>query len=283
MKRFILTLFIITMALTSSPELLSQGGSNPLMPQTQRTTFLIGPVFGYNRSLHSASIPSFQGNNEVNCPVFANGSQNGYYVGGSFEYLLGGAVNSTSSIIIKAVYNTLPSFFEEGGDDLQTRVIEEATGAENIITTSIMHNYEVDYSLISLEGLYKLNLGNSGFGIVAGPTFDFAIARTRTQTLDLIEPSDIYFAQNDDLTDEYPNARYSDDLRSIIFDDGDIEGSSAFRLGLKVGAQYEIDQVLNKAIIVPHIFYNFGITNLSADLEWRVSAVQIGFDIRWAM
>jgi hypothetical protein len=34
--------------------------------------------------------------------------------------------------------------------------------------------------------------------------------------------------------------------------------------------------------IVPAVFYNFGVTNLNSDFDWRVNALQIGVDLRFS-
>ena len=283
MKR-ILTILIFT-SLLVLPEIL-KGQADPLAPTVNRTTILAGPVFGYNRSIHSNNTSAVQGDPGsdagTNCPTYSGGSLNGFYIGGSFEYLLGGNVNSTSSIIFKATYSTMPSRFEQGGTDLPTR-IQNQDGTTQIVETSVNHINEVSYSVIAVEALYKFNLGSSGFGLVAGPSFDLALARDEDERMSLVKPDNVQFLVDQEELDAFKQgARYANGNRDIIFSEGEIANSSMFRLGLKLGAQYEIINLIDKAIVVPHIFYNLGLNNLSPDEDWRVSALQLGVDIRFA-
>jgi hypothetical protein len=39
----------------------------------------------------------------------------------------------------------------------------------------------------------------------------------------------------------------------------------------------------NTLTIVPAMYYNFGVTNLSSQESWRVNALQVGVDLRWAV
>jgi len=64
--------------------------------------------------------------------------------------------------------------------------------------------------------------------------------------------------------------------------EGDIQDVSKLRIGLKVGLQYEIN-IPGQFYLVPAVYYNLGLTNLSQEEDWRVSALQIGLDIRRAI
>jgi len=74
----------------------------------------------------------------------------------------------------------------------------------------------------------------------------------------------------------------TDNDRTIIIKEGDIPESNAFRFGVKAGVQYEIITA-GRTYIVPAIYYNFGITNLSSRENWRVNSLQMGVDIRFAL
>lgn len=250
----------------------SFGQNNPLAPQKEAIPFYFGPVVGYNRVLHSAELSSF-GEQDFLCPVFENGSANGYFFGISFEYLLGGAKNSTQSIIARLLYNSMPANFEVTGDEYPSNLINTDTGESEIVNSSTNHVNEVVYDMITFEAQYKLNLFDTEFGVIVGPTFDFAMTKDQNQLFQLVTPENARFEQE-------AGATYSDDGRTLIVKDGEIENSEAFRFGLKFGVQYEI--ILNNGMyVVPNFNYNFGVTNLSADDDWRVSAMQFGVDIRF--
>ncbi|MFW5701780.1 MAG: hypothetical protein ACOCX7_02405, partial [Bacteroidota bacterium] len=232
---------------------------------------LIGPVVGFNRSMHSVDLASFV--DDPLCPYFQSGSANGFYAGLSFEYLLGDPARSKSSIILKVLYSTMPANLQVTGDEYPSRVLD-AQGNDQIIYSSTEHTVDVAYDMLTFEPLYKLNLFESNFGIVVGPTIDLTMTSTRTQKMSLIEPLEAQFI-------EKPGYTYEDDFRTIVVADGDIPESSGLRLGVKAGVQYEI--LFQGFYVVPHVFYNFGVTQLSSAEDWRVNAIQMGVDVRFAL
>ena len=180
------TLIAITLAVVCGDMVAQQELANPLVPAKGRPRVYVGPVIGYNRSLHASGFQSVAG--DVLCPDFTAGSGNGYYFGGSFEYLLGSPKDSKSSIIIKALYNYLPAFYEQPGDRLPSL---DANG--DVVISSVRHVAEIEYSTVNLEALYKLNLFDSDFGIVVGPDIGFVVSASREQRMELVEPLEAVF------------------------------------------------------------------------------------------
>jgi hypothetical protein len=260
---------------------------NPLAPFQETRPIFIGPVFGYNRSLHSVSLKTFAdaGNENVApCPTFENGQDNGFFVGFTYEHILGDYKNSNSSIIVRAMYQTMPSYLEVGGDTYPSLVsIVDANGnviQQKIINSSTLHILSVDYSMATFEAVYKINpFEGMNLGFTIGPTFDYALSKTFTQEFRLMEPLNARFRRADNW--EQLGIRYENNDRTIVVNDGDIPNASGLRVAVKAGIQYEI--LMGRFYIVPGINYNFGITELSSDQSWRVSAVQAGFDIRFSL
>ncbi len=252
---------------------------DPLAPKIESTPILLGPSFGINRSLHSVDLGTSPAGtiNEAICPRFENGQAIGYWVGGTFEYILGDVVNSKSSIITRLLYNTMPASMVKSGDTYPSirRLID---GTFEEINSSTEYNNEVVYNMVSLDIQYKLNLFDSPFGVIVGPTLDLGLTRTQDQTMNLITPLEGVFKKVDGVV--YRGDQ--DNPRTIVISEGDIPNSSAIRVGIKAGVQYEIDPGKGY-IIVPHFNYNFGITNLSTTDDWRVSALQFGVDIRFTI
>lgn len=242
--------------------------ATPLQPARRAPRIYVGPVAGYNNSLHSSSFQSVSG--DVQCPTFTGGTQNGYYAGLSFEYLLGKPRDSKSSIIARAVYNTFPAFFKEGGDTRPS--IDPVTGA--IYDSEVEHTAEVKYSTFDIELIYKLNLFNSNFGVVIGPTIGFVADVERVQRMNLIRPDNAIFKPQD-------GTEYENFGRTAITARDQIPGHATTRLAIKAGAQYEI--TVGRVLVVPCAYYNFGITKLSDADNLRVNALQVGVDIRFAL
>jgi hypothetical protein len=269
MKVRLLIFFVALM--TSGASLFAQGDmDNPLEPVVRKTPIYLGPVVGYNRSIHTVDLKTFA--NDPLCPTFQNGSANGFFAGLSFEYLLGNPTFSTSSVILKALYNSLPVSLVEPS-------VEGALPSRNsqgqIVLSDVQHTNDVTYNVLTVETFYKMNLVG-GLGVFAGPTFDFALSKDHNQKLELINPENAQFVPV-----ENSGYKYSTDLRSITVSEGDIPNSNAFRLGLKAGVQYEI--LMGSFYLVPHVSYNLGVTNLSSSEDWRVNALQIGLDLRYAL
>lgn len=244
--------------------------ANPLIPAKARPRIYVGPVVGYNRSLHSSGFQSIAG--DVLCPDFTSGTDNGFYVGFSGEYLLGKPEVSKSSIIARILYNYLPANYAEAGDELPS--LDTATGA--VVISTVRHVAEIKYSLIDLELIYKLNLFNSSFGIVVGPTIGYVIASKREQRLELISPDNAVFDRS-----LSPNSEYINGDRGIITGRDNIDDKSSIRLAVKAGMQYELQA--GRILLVPCVYYNFGVTEVSPSANLRVNALQAGIDIRFAL
>jgi len=280
-RRFIPLVLVLSFFMAEMT--LAQMGSTPIMPTYQRPPIYIGPVFGYNRSMHSVNLASFD---EAICPRFQDGDANGFYVGLSWEQMLGEAATSNSSFIVRVLYNTMPANLETSENPIPSLVtVVDANGnpiSETILNSSTIHTQEVNYSMLTAEVMYKLNpIPGLPLGFTIGPTFDFAMSKTQDQRYKLVLPLEAQFKRNQQQIDEN-GYQYVDNDRTIIIKEGDIPESDAFRFGLKAGIQYEIITA-GKMYIVPALYYNFGVTNLSSRENWRVNALQMGVDIRFAL
>lgn len=291
MKSLANIILILSLLLFSSIELISQTGSGkldtPLGPTKVNKKLFVGPIAGYNRVMHSTNKPAIPlALDDVPCPNFENGSANGFFAGASVEILLGDAASSRSSIIGRVMYNTFPSYFEQQGDNLPTTVnVRQQDGSmqpEQRIT-SINYLNDIDYTTASVDVLYKFNFldivkGRAQLGAVAGLTADFALTTGEVNRMQLVSPDNASLVQSpqaDENSWSYPNPT------TLQFNDGEIPDASAFRMGLKVGAQIEF--TFDKFIVVPNVMYNLALTDLSPDFDWRVNALQIGVDVRFAI
>lgn len=245
--------------------------ANPLVPAKSKPRIYVGPVVGYNRSLHSSGFESISG--DVLCPQFTRGSGNGYYFGGSVEYLLGSPKDSKSSIIGRVVYSYLPAYYEEPGDNLPSLAPDGS-----VVMSSVRHVAEIKYSTIDIEAVYKLNLFNSNFGIVVGPSVGIVVNASRQQRMELVEPPNAVF---DSSLVDLGDVEYINNGRGIITGQDDIPDKSPVRIAVKAGAQYELP--LGRLLLVPCLYYNFGITEVSPSANLRINAIQAGVDLRFAI
>jgi len=245
--------------------------ANPLIPAKARPRIYVGPVVGYNRSLHSSGFQSIAG--DVLCPDFTSGTDNGYYFGFSGEYLLGKPQDSRSSIIARIVYNYLPANYSEVGDNLPSLDPNSV-----VVFSSVRHVAEIKYSTLDLELIYKLNLFSSSFGVVVGPTIGFVLNSAREQRLELVSPDNATFDKD---APGVPPGEYINGDRAIITGRDNIDDKSSIRLAVKAGVQYELSA--GRILLVPCVYYNFGITEVSPSANLRVNALQAGIDIRFAL
>ena len=54
--------------------------ADPLNPGKKKPRIYVGPVAGYNRSLHTGGFASIA-KGTASCPTFESGTENGYYFG----------------------------------------------------------------------------------------------------------------------------------------------------------------------------------------------------------
>lgn len=269
MKKVLYT--IVVLIISTGSMIAQQEIANPLVPAERAPRIYVGPVIGYNRSLHASGFQSIAG--DVLCPDFTQGNGNGYYFGGSIEYLLGHPKDSKSSIIARVVYSFLPAGYQIPGDRLPSL---DPDG--NVVYSTTRHVAEIKYSMVEFEAIYKLNLFNSYFGIVVGPTVGLVVKSQREQRMELIEPLN---AQFDPSSNQFGNVKYINNNRAIITGQDNIPGKSPIRVGVKAGVQYEMP--VGRLLLVPSLYYNFGITEVSATDNLRINALQAGVDLRFAL
>lgn len=283
--RVLISLFVLTAICSIS--LLAQDVDDPLAPAQLSKPIYIGPIAGANITMHNVTLRSFSW--DAACPEFSTGAGMGFYGGLSIEYLIGEARTSTSSVIARVMYNTFPGNFKEDGDSYPSLL----ENTEKPIESVTEHTLDVTYNLASLDLLYKINpIPGMGFGIVAGPTIDFAMTKSMLQKYSLISPNNIKFKElsEQEMIDLGINiVRYEDAGRTIVVRDGSIseaiapgrDDASSIRFGLKVGAQYTIS--MKGFVVVPNVMYNYSLTTLTSTESWRVNALQVGVDVRIAL
>lgn len=247
--------------------------TTPLLPGAAPPRIYVGPIGGFNQNYHTGGFASFV--QDIQCPQFGTGDATGYYGGVSMEYLLGDPKDAHSSLIARLAYDVRPASFYEGGDKQPSRLLDN-DGNETIIESVTEHVADIKFSMVNLDLLFKYMIGNTRLAALAGPAIGYALTGTINQKFNLLEPLNVQFIR----TENSPY-RYENFDRTIVVRDGDIPEFQRLRLGLKAGLQYEIS--LRKMIVIPVVFYDFGITKLTSAENWRVNAFQAGVDIRFAL
>lgn len=246
---------------------------NPLEPEQLSSAIYLGPVVGYNNSMHSVDLASFA--SDPLCPFFTNGSSSGFHVGFFYEQVIGG-ITSKHSLVGRLLYNSLPAYFEKVGDEYPS-LVDDGAGGYTTVLSSTEHTVDVTYNLVSLDIMYKFN-AVAGLVLTVGPSIDFVMSNKLTQKYAITKPDNVQFKP-------VPGYTYEDNNRTIVVYDGDIGKGmpvSSTRFALKFGVQYEIITG-GKIDFIPGFFYNLGLTNATQNEDWKVSAIQASIDIRFAL
>jgi hypothetical protein len=300
MKRYLLLILSFVFLATSFG--VAQEISTALDLSRKSEPLYFGVTFGYSRAMHTYDFSTMNDAKELQCGGFSEGDDNGFYFGINYEHIFGSKVNSQHSIIIRALYSTLPSVSNYSGNEYPSFLYSDNTPPE-ILHSTTEHNMEIDYQLASFELCYKIKpIRGFNLGITVGPTVDYALTIDNSETFDLVNPDNVRFVTSDEdgnplqftpkdgtpydiLHANDPNrvegrVYWSEDRRTLVMQEGEPADAETIRVGLKVGVQYEIN-LANSFILVPAVYYNIGLNSLSKDMDWRVNALQMGFDIRY--
>jgi hypothetical protein len=243
--------------------------------QVEPGGFSFGITAGYNSSLHNNEIQTVPGN--LMMPTLSNGTANGYSLGLSFELPVTSAPWSLG-IIGRIAYETLPAHGYAYGGSYPRLEFNETDSTYSVSNMSTEWSYDLNYNVISANFLFRANLFNSQFGVIAGPTFSYVLNNNYKQTYNIVEPVNAQFKRGnwDSLGLAHAPLRYENNDRRIVYEDGPLKGISNFIAGLSLGVQYEI--LLSDIKVVPFVSYNFGITELKSN--WRVASFKAGIDAR---
>lgn len=277
-RYLVLTLLMIA---TMSTSLKAQEEADPLRPVAKLEYIYLGVTGGLNMVSHSANLKTFAYNNI--CPSFEHGAATGFHGGVFYEQFLGD-VGTAHSLVIRALYNTYPTSFSVFGDKQLSRVKDPSLPEDHPdyyreVYTTTQHLNEVKYNAATVELMYKfrfLNIADMGALVATlGPTVDVILTNARTQTVAITDPDNVQFIE----TALKPGQRYSEDRRTLIAFDGDIEDANSIRFGVKAGIQLELNIPGLPVQIIPGVFYNLGLTDVNNE-DWKVSAFQPSVDIR---
>jgi hypothetical protein len=258
-------------------------GPTPLGPGKGSAAIYLGPVAGFNRSIHSANLASFA--DDPLCPFFTNGASNGFFIGGFYEQILGG-ITSKHSVVARILYSSMPSSFTKEGDTYPS-LVDDGKGGFTTVYSSTRHTLDVTYNLLTVEAMYKFNIAY-GLVISGGPSFDYVLKSHLLQKMELIEPANVKFKRN---VNDPRIVRYENNDRTIVSWDGPPARptpqnrgvkENSIRFALKFGVAYEIITG-TKIDIIPGIYYNLGVTNVNNVESWKVSSIQAGVDIRFTL
>jgi len=270
MKSYSSLLFAALCALLLVPSRAAhaQGGSNPIEPEVPKASVLIGPVIGGNRNFHTGGFRTVTA--DESCPVFEQGSGWGFFGGLTAELLLG----ESWSIIPRLTYESRPGSFTSELPDALVLL----PGTEEVVTQTVSASSEVTYSILNAEVMYKQELADLGgmrIGAGIGPAVSVVLGGNNRQVQDLIEPENARFTNPQGYQTE-------NNGRRLIFFDDEIPARSDLRFSMKAGVQAEIGIFGNAWIMVPGMYYDYGLTDVTSAENWQLNTLMFQVDFRRA-
>jgi hypothetical protein len=262
-NRLFAFLTLAAIGITSSAS--AQTGS--VLVPTVQTGFLIGPIGGINLVAYSTD-PFPVLNSEKSCFTALNGSDIAPWGGLTFEYPLGNANELQNFIIVEALYDSKSSkFTSQSGSSQTTPTKKNGIEADGSVTTAL--DAQLNYLLINLAYKYNFTPGPSpvGPGIQVGPSIGIRMTSTLNKTVTVTASSG-----------NQPPADKS--ATATVTSPSAVPNASGLRIALRAGVTYDIP-FTQEWIATPTVGYDFPITKVNADYNWRASAVFAGIAFRY--
>lgn len=270
LTRMSLTVFLLISCCSellagSSRSLSDRFTSTPIRPHSDLVNIRFSLLSGYLQAIHSGTIPSHaQG---IDCPMFNNGSDQGFYIGGSLQWLFGSPVDASSGMSLRFLYESLPAVFSVPADTYPSRV--STSTSNGIVETSAIQTNSIDLASVGTELLVHFYALDGHVTLSVGPTAHMYVHTNMVQRLSLLDVN-ARFSN----TEGYETEDFS---RTLVLSRSEIESLNVFTAGLKGNISANIE--LNRIALHPHVGYQIRFASVSSEIDWHVSAIHIGLSI----
>ena len=231
---------------------------------------------GLNLNMHFANFSKVS----IDCPTCVSKDHGNYgfnsglkfAFGGLFEYPLYDKINgqvvkpadniAPMSVGVRLGYSNFDADFSVEAD------VGNVIGPGGVSTKGTSkHILENKISAINLSPYFSYKLAD-GFVSNIGVNFNLLTKNIFTQNETLVSP---------------PNASFSDGQKSRNdWTDQEIPNVNKLIAGLSLGFEYHVPLNSKKTIfLVPELKYNFNFINVASDLNWKISALQVGFAFKF--
>lgn len=195
----------------------------------------------------------------------------GFSFGGLFEYPFYDKVNGQ---IVKPADNISPmaiglrfGYTDLSADySIETPIGNILAANGNLMPATSKHTLENSISAINFSPYFSYKLSESLVGNV-GLNFNYLLTHQFNQSEELLEPSGLVF---DETGTRIRNK----------FDNQEIPNVNSLVAGINLGVGYHIP-ISSSVFLVPEIRYNFNFMDVSADLNWKTSALQFGVALKF--
>ncbi len=212
-----------------------------------------GLLFNYNLNSHPASFSKITDYSFCN-PGFEDGSGSGLSFGALYEYQL----SKKLSIGARLVYLGLDGSFSSSEYKLVGHMGDSVTGKIN-------YEFDAYLNTVALEPTFNYNVFKD-LNLHLGANVGFLLTKNFDQLERIVEPDGVPFSDG-----EYVHNQFSDI---------EITNASSFQASILAGASYELPMSEN-FIIAPEISYQYALTNIASDLDWKVNSLRLGASIKY--
>lgn len=232
----------------------------------------LGPLLGYYMNRHTSG-PSYAGEAATEHPFYPANSGSGETIG----FLLQRNFNSRWSAGAGFAYNNL-----SGSQDSSTiRFVKiDGEGLYEVdyrglaVDPNVEPPHEGHYAIVSRITYRTLSVSLSGqwrplvdssrcLGIDLGLVSHLVFTRNFTETLKLESPENGRFVNSDG----YP---LQNNGRNMLLYDGELSGSASAHSAIRGGIFAEFGDRDSDIIAVPGLYYEFGITPVQHNSDWRI-------------
>ncbi len=240
---------------------------NIIHPEVQ-TGFLVGPVGGINLVAYNTDQFGIL-NLEPACFTAKNGSDVAAWGGVSFEFPMGNPNELQSFIVGEVIYDSKSSKFTTvngSAAGIPTK-LNGVVDPNSSVATSLSAN--LSYLEVNLAYKYNFTPGPApvGPGIQVGPTVGIKMGATLNKTITVSASSG----------DQNVNGGVQEQTVTASSADANASG---LRIALRAAATYDIS-FTNDWIATPTVGYDFPITKVDANYNWRASALFAGVAFRY--
>ena len=240
---------------------------NIIHPEVQ-TGFLVGPIGGINLVAYNTSQFGIL-NLEPSCFTAQNGSDVAAWGGVSFEFPMGNPNELQSFIVGEVIYDSRSSKFST----VSSSAVGIPTKLNGVVdpNSSVTTALSASLAYLEVDLAYKYNFTPGpapvGPGIQVGPVVGIKTTANFTKTI-TVEAS----SGNENIGNGVQDQTVSS--TSAITD------AAGLRIALRAAATYDIS-FTNDWIATPTVGYDFPITKVDPDQNWRTSALFAGISLRY--
>lgn len=225
---------------------------------TTRSNYGLSLMMNYN--IHSAEFKKLPSVPNC-CQNFQSGTGIGFGFGGFYEYPVSNKISIGGILRFSSSDGIL-----ERDENIKVRISDDLV--DGVSTHSL--DSKLSYLEINPYGLYKY--GNINFTL--GLNFGLNMIADYSQKEEISKPSNQGVFVDEETQQSLGRTRNEFD--------GEITEMSSLNLGINFGIGYQLPMNKSKTLMIePNIKYNYGLNNIHSELNWTISTLSAGVNIRY--